>query len=96
MITELVGYVAGSLLMLSFLPQVIKTFRAKHADDVSMWMLLITLASALLYEGYSWQLGLMPVFIMNGIFALLVLTEIVLKLRYDRQRRAPSEEGSQG
>ena len=91
MITELVGYVAGILLMCSFLPQVIKTFRVKHADDVSLWMLLITLASALLYEIYSWQLGLVPVFIMNGIFALLVLTEIGLKLHYSRRRRAVSE-----
>jgi MtN3 and saliva related transmembrane protein len=89
MITDLVGYAAGILLMLSFLPQVIKTFRSKHAHDVSMGMLLITLGSALLYEAYALQLGLIPVFVMNGIFAILIVIEIVLKIRYDRDHRVP-------
>ncbi len=87
MLTDLIGYAAGILLMLSFLPQVIKTFKVKHADDISMGMLAITLGSALLYEVYAFRLDLMPVVIMNGIFALLVLVEIILKIRYDQKNR---------
>jgi hypothetical protein len=45
------------------------------------------LGSALFYELYSWQLGLLPVFVMNGVFAAVVLIEIVLKVRYDRRNR---------
>ena len=86
MFTDLVGYLAGLLLALCFLPQVVKTLRLKHADDVSMGMLGMTLGSAVLYELYAWLLGLWPVIIMNGIFGLLVLAEIVLKARYDRRR----------
>ena len=85
--TDLLGYAGGILLSLSFLPQVIKTWRVKHADDVSMGMLVITLGSALFYELYAFRLGLMPVVVMNGIFAVLVLTEIVLKARFDRRPR---------
>ena len=65
---QLVGYVAGVLLALSFLPQVVKTFRVKHADDVAMGMLLLSLGAAIGYEIYAWQLQLWPVLVMNGIF----------------------------
>ncbi len=85
MITDLVGYTAGILLTLSFLPQILKTYRLKQADEISMVMLAITLASAILYELYAWLLGLWPVFIMNGIFSLLIAIEIWLKIYYDRQ-----------
>ena len=83
--TDLVGYTAGILLTLSFLPQILKTYRLKQADEISMVMLVITLMSAILYELYAWLLGLWPVFIMNGIFSLLIAIEIWLKIYYDRQ-----------
>lgn len=84
--TELIGYLAGLLLAFCFLPQLAKTWRLKHADDISMIMLLMTLLSAVLYEIYAWQLNLWPVFIMNGIFASLIIAEIGLKLYYNRQK----------
>ena len=85
-VTEIVGYIAGILLAGCFLPQVIKTGRLKHADDVSLGMLLMNLGAAIGYEIYSFRLGLMPVVIMNGVFLLLVLIEIFLKLHYDRRQ----------
>ena len=88
MLTDLIGFAAGVLLALSFLPQVIHTWRTKQAADVSLMMLGITFASAVLYEVYAWRLGLMPVIIMNGIFTVLVAIEIALKLRYDKARPA--------
>ena len=89
--TDLVGYTAGILLTLSFLPQILKTYRLKQADEISMVMLVITLMSAILYEVYAWLLGLWPVFIMNGIFNLLIAVEIWLKIYYDRQITNPAD-----
>lgn len=85
MITDLVGYLAGILLTLCFLPQILKTYRLKQADEISMVMLALSLASATLYEIYAWLLELWPVFIMNGIFSLLIAIEIWLKIYYDKQ-----------
>lgn len=85
MITDLIGYLAGILLTFSFLPQILKTYKLKQADEISMVMLFITFASAISYEIYSWLLELWPVFIMNGIFSLLVAVEIWLKIYYGRQ-----------
>ncbi len=63
----------------------------KHAEDVSLWMLVFTLGSGLLYEVYAWHLGLTPVLVMNGIFVLMVITEICLKIKYDRRKRRRSQ-----
>jgi len=80
---DLVGYSAGFLLALCFLPQVLRTFRRKSADDVSMLMLILNFGAALGYEIYAWLLGLTPVVIMNAIYMTLVFVVIVLKIRYD-------------
>jgi len=85
LITDLVGYLAGILLTLCFLPQILKTYRLKQADEISMVMLALSLASATLYEIYAWLLELWPVFIMNGVFSLLIAVEIWLKVYYDKQ-----------
>ncbi len=87
-LTDFVGYFAGVCLALSFLPQVVKTVRLRHADDVSMGMLSLSLAAAAGYEIYAWQLGLTPVIIMNAVFLALVLTEIILKITFDGSRRS--------
>ena len=92
MFTDFVGYFAGICLAISFLPQVIKTLRTKTAEDVSMGLLLLSLASAAGYEFYAWQLKLIPVVVMNAIFTGLVLTELLLKIRFDylgKEKPAP-------
>ncbi|GJM07848.1 MAG: membrane protein [Lysobacteraceae bacterium] len=84
--TDFIGYAAGLMLALCFLPQVIKSWRTKQVDDVSMGMLLLSLGSASLYEIYAWQLGLTPVVIMNAVFGVLIMIEISLKLIYGRSK----------
>ena len=96
MVTDLVGYLAGLLLALCFLPQVVKTWRLRHARDVSMGMLVLTLASAILYEVYAALLGLWPVLVMNGIFGLLVCVEIAMKARFDQSERTQPVRVSDG
>ncbi len=83
--TDLIGYAAGILLTFQFLPQVLKTWRSGHARDISTGMLLLTLSSTILYEIYAYLLDLWPVIIMNGIFGLLVLFELGLKHRFERE-----------
>lgn len=88
MYTDLIGYVAGFFLMTTFLPQLYRTWQRKSAEDLSMVMLVLMLGSGVGYEIYAWLLGLTPVVVMNGVFSILVVAEIVLKLRYDVMRTA--------
>ena len=38
---EILGYAAGAITCLTFLPQVIKTYKSKSAKDVSLMMFVI-------------------------------------------------------
>ena len=67
MLIDLVGYFAGICVALSFLPQVIKTWKLKTAADVSMGMLFLSLCAGVGYEVYAWMLGLVPVTVTNPL-----------------------------
>ena len=55
---EFIGYLAGFIAMVTFLPQVIRTLRIKKSDDISLWMLSLTLLANALYEIYAIALSL--------------------------------------
>lgn len=80
MFVDMIGYIAGALLAICFLPQVWQTWKTRRADDVSLWMISLTLLSAIFYEIYAAMLGLWPVVIMNGIFGVLVAIQLGLKI----------------
>jgi MtN3 and saliva related transmembrane protein len=77
-----IGYLAGFLAMISFMPQVVKTFRTKRADDLSMSMLLLTLATNITYFIYGFLLRLYPIVIMIGIMTSIVLLQVLLTVKY--------------
>ena len=79
---EFIGYLAGFIAMISFVPQVIKTIRTKSARDISMNTLFLTLTTNILYIVYGIALGLTPVVVMLGIMTLIVLLQIGLTLKY--------------
>ena len=79
---DTIGYVAGFLAMISFLPQVIKTLRTRRTDDISMGMLLLTLSTNILYVIYGTLLDLYPIIIMIGIMTCIVILQIILTLKW--------------
>ena len=76
---DFIGYLAGFVAMISFLPQIHRTFTLKSADDVSLSMLYLTLITNGLYLIYGVALALMPVVVMIGIMTVIVLVEIAHK-----------------
>jgi len=85
--TDLIGYIAGFLAMITFLPQVIKTLQTKKANDISLWMLLLTLLANIFYEIYALLLNLTPVIIMIGIMSIIVIVQIALTLKYKNKEK---------
>lgn len=79
---DLLGTVAGTLTTVSFLPQVIKTWRSRSADDISTGMFLLFAGGVLLWLWYGIALNAMPIIVSNAITLLLAVTILVLKLRF--------------
>jgi MtN3 and saliva related transmembrane protein len=78
---DLLGYIAGALTTLAFLPQAVKAFRTRSTKDMSltMWLLLCTGIFCWLVYGLLLQAG--PIIVANAITLALTGTVLVLKLR---------------
>ena len=79
------GFVAAALTTIAFLPQVIKTWKTKKAEDVSIVMLLMFITGLLFWIVYAIQTNALPVLIANIITFILNVTILTLKLIYGKQ-----------
>jgi MtN3 and saliva related transmembrane protein len=76
---ELIGYVAGSLTTISFVPQAWLSWRTRHTAGLSLGMYSIFALGVALWLGYGVMIGAWPVIVSNSI--TLVLALFILALR---------------
>jgi MtN3 and saliva related transmembrane protein len=81
-LTALLGFLAGILTTLSFVPQVLHAWRSKRCDDLSWGMLSTFSAGVVLWLLYGLRLWAMPVILANAVTLALLVTIMVLKIRY--------------
>jgi len=79
---DALGYVAGILVVISLLPQIVKSWKTKSTKDISTWRYLIYIAGLILWITYALLIGNGPVAIMNSTGLLLAVTVLCLKARY--------------
>jgi MtN3 and saliva related transmembrane protein len=79
---DLLGFVAGTLTTLSFLPQVHKAWTTRRCTDLSLGMLLAFGAGVLLWLIYGLRLRAAPVIVANAVTLALIVVLIVLKARF--------------
>ena len=77
-----IGYVAGALTVLSFLPQVLRAWRTKQTKDLSLGMFVILITAGLLWLAYGVITSDWPVIATNGGMVLLNVAILVAKLRF--------------
>lgn len=80
---EILGYAAGAITCLTFLPQVIKTWQSKSAKDVSLNMFLIAAVNEVMWIVYGALLDNWVIILTNVIVLSMSLTMIWLKFRYN-------------
>ncbi|MBF0095286.1 MAG: SemiSWEET transporter [Alphaproteobacteria bacterium] len=78
---DAVGFVAGTLTTLAFLPQVLKTWRTRSARDLSLAMLLSFCAGVVLWLVYGVMIGQWPIILPNIVTLVLAGSILVFKLR---------------
>lgn len=79
---DVLGYAAGAITSLTFLPQVIKTWREKSAKDVSLLMFIIAAVNEVMWIAYGALLDNWVIILTNAIVLAMSLTMIYLKFRY--------------
>jgi MtN3 and saliva related transmembrane protein len=78
----LVGYIAGALTTLSFVPQVARAWKLKETRDLSLAMLLLFAAGILLWTFYGIWTGSMPIILANVVTFVLIIVLLGMKVRY--------------
>ena len=78
----IIGYVAGALTTLSFVPQVIKAWKMRETRDLSLAMLVLFAVGVILWTLYGFWVGSVPIIVANIITFTLILVLLGLKLWY--------------
>nr|WP_319377224.1 SemiSWEET transporter [uncultured Methanoregula sp.] len=78
----IVGYIAGILTTISFIPQVARAWRLKETRDLSLAMLVLFAFGVLLWALYGFWVSSLPIIAANTITFILILVLLWLKIRY--------------
>lgn len=79
---DIVGFIAGVLIVVSCLPQIVKIFQTKSVKDVSIYMYILLLIAQSLWACYGFLSNDIHIIITNVVSGSLSLVVIVLCLYY--------------
>lgn len=77
-----IGFIAGALTTVAFLPQVIKTLVIKSSKDIALGLCVLNACAGALWTTYGILVMKWPLIIPNAIGLALGLSLLILKLRY--------------
>ncbi|MGB3758037.1 MAG: SemiSWEET transporter [Rivularia sp. (in: cyanobacteria)] len=80
----IVGLLAATLTTTAFLPQMIKTWQSKSANDVSYAMLITFIIGVFLWLIYGILNQDIPVILANAFTLLFNLAILYLKIKYEK------------
>lgn len=75
------GLAAGALTTAAFVPQVVRTWRTRSTDDISLSMFVLFCAGVLLWCVYGVAVRSWPIVIANTVTLALAGVILLLKLR---------------
>lgn len=82
MLWEIVGLLAAFLTMFGFLPQVIKIYRTKSVNDISLLTIIQFMVGIILWVVYGIHLKNFVIILANSVTFLILVAALVLFLKY--------------
>ena len=79
---DTLGYIAGTLTTVAFVPQVVRILRVRRAEDLSWWTFGTFTLGVVLWLAYGLELGAAPIIVANIVMLALALSILLLKWRY--------------
>jgi MtN3 and saliva related transmembrane protein len=81
-----IGFIAGTILFIAQLTQVIKSWRTKKTLDISLPLYTLLWVGIMIWVIHGYLVGDMAVFWMNVILEVLMSIMIFLKLKYGMKK----------
>ncbi len=82
MLEEILGYTAGTLTTIAFLPQVLKAWRTRSTKDISLGMFLLFSLGVALWLVYGIMISSAPIIAANLVTLVLASSVLIAKLRF--------------
>jgi MtN3 and saliva related transmembrane protein len=82
---DILGMTAGSITAITFLPQVIKTWKTKSAGDISMLMFTFATISVIMWLIYGIILKALPIIYTNSLVLINSLIMLYFKFRFKKK-----------
>ncbi len=79
---DILGFLAGLLTTVAFIPQLVRTWNTKSAEDVSLGMFILFILGVMLWCIYGFEIHSIPVVVANVITTILAGCILTLKLIY--------------
>lgn len=79
---DIIGYIATVVTTVTFLPQVIRSFKTGSTKDISLPSYILLCVGASLWLMYGLLLSASPVVVANGIVLSLGAAMVVLKYKH--------------
>ena len=84
-LVTLIGLIAATLTTGAFVPQVVRVWRLKRAEEISGATFLALSIGSLFWLTYGLYLSSWPVILANGVTFVLVLAILILKVIWDHR-----------
>jgi len=83
----LLGFAAGAITSIGFIPQLVKGFRTKKLDDVSYWMPFVLIVGMSLWLVYGIARDDIAIIVANLVAVTSSVLLVILKWYYSPNRR---------
>ncbi len=81
---ELLGFIAGAITNVGFIPQVWRLFKLKSAHEISLPFILLFLVGVACWLAYGILLNLPPVIWWNAVATAMMCAMLYAKLKYGK------------
>ena len=79
---HLIGFLAGLLTTIAFVPQVVQTWKSKSTKDVSLGMFVTFCTGVFLWLVYGVLMQSLPLIVANFVTLVLATAILMMKLKY--------------
>ncbi|MCL5105893.1 MAG: SemiSWEET family transporter [Candidatus Marsarchaeota archaeon] len=80
-ITSIIGFAAGLILIVAYVPQAIKTIKTKSTNDISLLFAIFIFVGDVLWIIYGLILKSAPLIITNLALGILILPVLLIKIK---------------
>lgn len=84
--SAMLGFAAGFLTTIAFIPQVVKIYRTRSAEDISLATFGVFSLGVGLWLAYGVVVGEPPIVFWNAVTLLLAAAIVAMKLRFGSAR----------